>query len=150
MSALVALAVPVAVFFSLRAVRRAGTVSGGAATLDVIADCCEVLAMRWALSARVFGFATGVWASAAERMPRLVSWLEMRRHPWRSAVTVSVAAGMALKAPDLLKGDVDYPAAAIEAMAVFAGYCMFSGLLGLRTRKPFDPVQVEGLEAAEA
>lgn len=149
MSALVALAVPVAVFFSARAVRRAGSVTGGAATLDVIADCCEALVSRWTWSLRGYDFVTGVWAAAVERTPRLMSWLEMRRHPWRSAVTVSLGAGIALKMPDLLKGDVDYPAAAIEATAVFVGYCLFSGLLGLRAPKPFDALHVEGLGVGE-
>jgi hypothetical protein len=37
-----------------------------------------------------------------------------------------------LKAPDLLKGDVDVPAAAIEAAAAFVGYCLLGTLLGLR------------------
>lgn len=151
MSALVALAVPVAVFFSARAVRRVGSVTGGTSTLDVIADCCESLATRWTWSARVYAMATGVWAVAVERMPHVMSWLEMRRHPWRSALTLSVAAGIALKTPDLLKGDIDYPAAAIETVAAFVGYCLFSGLLGLRTREPFDGgVRVEGLGAAKA
>jgi hypothetical protein len=150
MSTLVALAVPVAVFFSARAVRRAGSVTGGVSTLDVIADCCEALAARWTWSGRLYATVTGIWAAAVARMPRLMSWLELRRHPWRSAMAVSVGAGIAAKAPDLLKGDVDYPAAAIEAVAVFVGYCLFSGLLGLRTRKPFGAVHVEGLGVAEA
>jgi len=150
MSALVALAVPVALVLSIRSVLRVGTVSGGTSTLDVIADCCEALALRWTWSARLYELATGVWSAAAARMPRLMSWLEMRRHPWRSAVTLSVAAGVALKAPDLLKGDLDVPAAAVEAAAAFLGYCLFSGLLGLRTRTPRDAVRVEGLETARA
>lgn len=135
-SALAALAVPVAMVLSARALLRVGTVSGGSSTLDVIADCCEVLASRWTWSARLFELVTRTWATAAARMPHLMSWLEMRRHPWRSAVTISVAAGVALKAPDLLKGDVDLPAAAIEAVAAFVGYCLFSALLGLRTAQP--------------
>ncbi|MEY9861310.1 hypothetical protein ABH935_006950 [Catenulispora sp. GAS73] len=150
MSALVALAVPVALVFSVRSALRAGTVSGRASTLDVIADCCETLAMRWTWSTRLYELVTGVWSTAAARMPRLMSWLEMRRHPWRSAVTLSVAAGVALKAPDLLKGDLDVRAAAIEAVAAFFGYCLFSGLLGLRTRTPRDAVRVEGLETVRA
>ena len=150
MSALVALAVPVALVFSIRSALRAGTVSGGTSTLDVIADCCETLATRWTWSNRLYELVTGVWSAAAARTPRLMSWLEMRRHPWRSAVTLSVAAGLALKAPDLLKGDLDGPAAAIEAVAAFLGYCLFSGPLGLRTRSPRDAVRVEGLEAVQA
>ena len=150
MSALVALAVPVALVFSVRSVLRVGTVSGGASTLDVIADCCEAVALRWSWSTRLHELVTGAWSSAAVQMPRLMSWLEMRRHPWRSAVTISVAAGVAVKAPDLLRGDLDGPAAAIEAVAAFLGYCLFSGLLGLRTRSPRDAVRVEGLEPVEA
>ncbi|WP_194910217.1 permease prefix domain 1-containing protein [Catenulispora rubra] len=150
MSALVALAVPVALVFSVRSALRVGTASGGTSTLDVIADCCEALAMRWTWSTRLYELVTGVWSAAVERMPRLMSWLEMRRHPWRSAVTLSVAAGIALKAPDLLKGDLDVPAAAIEAVAAFLGYCLFSGLLGLRTRNRRGAVRVEGLEAVQA
>ncbi|MEZ0107358.1 hypothetical protein ABH920_001349 [Catenulispora sp. EB89] len=150
MSALVALAVPVALVFSVRSALRAGTVSGGGSTLDVIADCCEALALRWRWSTRLYELVTDVWSAAAARMPRLMSWLEMRRHPWRSAVTLSVAAGVALKAPDLVKGDLDVPAAAIETAAAFLGYCLFSGLLGLRTRTPRDAARAEGLEAARA
>ena len=143
MSALVALAVPVALVFNVRALMRAGRVAGGTSTLDVIADCCEALAARWSWSARLFGLVIRTWAMAAERMPHAMSWLEMRRHPWRSAVTISVAAGVALKAPDLLKGDLDVPAAGIEAVAAFAGYCLFSGLLGLRGLHGRREVEVE-------
>ena len=151
MSALVALAAPVATAFSVRAVLRAGTITGGASTLDVIADCCEALALRWTWSAWLYARVTHTWTAAVERLPRLMSWLEMRRHPWRSAVTISAAAGVALKMPDLLvKGDLDYPAAAIEALAAFLGYCLFSALLGLRTRKPLDAMHAEGLEVAGA
>jgi hypothetical protein len=150
MSALVVLAVPVALVFSVRALLRVGTVFGGDSTLDVLADCCEALAARWTWSALLVELVAGTWAAAAARAPRLMSWLEMRRHPWRSAVTISVAAGVALKAPDLLKGDLDYPAAALETVAAFLGYCLFSGLLGLRARKPFGAAGIEGLEVAEA
>lgn len=151
MSALVALAVPVAMVHSVRAVRRAGTVSGGGSTLDVIIDCCEALALRWTWSTRLYELVTGSWAAAVERMPRLMSWLQMRRHPWRSAAAISVGAGVALKMPDLLlKGDVDLPAAGIEAVAGFVGYCVFSALLGLRVRKPFEAAGFEGLEAGQA
>lgn len=132
MSALVALAVPVALVFSVRALTRVDTVAGGGSTLDVIADCCEALALRWRWSTRLFGLVIRTWTAAVERMPALMSWVEMRRHPWRSAVAISVAAGLALKAPDLLKGDVDVPAAAVEAVAAFVGYCLFGTLLGLR------------------
>jgi hypothetical protein len=150
MSALVAFAVPVAMVFSIRALLRAGTVSGGASTLDVIADCCEALALRWSWSTRLLGLVTGTWAAAAARAPHLMSCLEMRRHPWRAAFTISLAAGVALKMPDLLKGDLDYPPAALEAVAAFLGYCLLGRLLGLRTRKPFDAAGVEGLEVAKA
>ncbi|MBS2537069.1 hypothetical protein KGQ20_30360, partial [Catenulispora sp. NF23] len=151
MSALVALAVPVAMVFSVRARLRAGTVVGGASTLDVIVDCCAALAERWTWSAQLYGLVTGTWAVAVERMPRLMSWLEMRRHPWRSAVTISAAAGVVLKLPDLVfKADVDLPAAAVEALAAFLGYCVFSALLGLRTREPSDAVGVEGLAVGQA
>lgn len=149
MSALVAVAVPVALVFSARALMRVDTVAGGGSTLDVIADCCEVLALRWRWSTRLFGLVTRTWTETAERMPALMSWVEMRRHPWRSAVAISVAAGVALKAPDLLKGDVDVPAAAIEAVAAFVGYCLFGTLLGLRALEGRSEIPV-GVEAGVA
>jgi len=155
LSAFVALAVPVAAVFSVRALLRVGTVTGGASTLGTIADCCEALALRWSWSARLFLLVTRTWVATAEHFPRLTSWVEMRRHPWRAAVTISVAAGVVLKMPDLVfKGDVDLPAVGVEAVAAFVGYCLFSGLLGLRgrvgRRESFDAVGIEGLGGVEA
>ena len=73
--------------------------------------------------------------AAKEQFHPAMGWLEPRRHPWRAAVTASIAAGIALKLPDLvLKGDVDLPAAAVEAVAAFTGYVLLGGLLGLRQR----------------
>jgi len=149
MSALVTVAVPVALVFSVRALMRVDTVAGRGSTLDVIADCCETLALRWSWSARLFGLVTHTWTEAVERMPSLMSWVEMRRHPWRSAVAISVAAGVALKAPDLLKGDVDVPAAAVEAAAAFVGYCLFGRLLGLRGLEGRNEISVGGEAGVE-
>lgn len=147
LSAFVALAVPVAAVFSLRAILRADW-SPGASTLDVIADCCEALATRWGWSTRIYEMVIRLWGSAVARAPYLTSWLELRRHPWRAAVTISVAAGVALKTPDLLVGDLDLPAAALEAVAAFTGYVLFGGLLGLRPHvdkpRPLDALGAEG------
>ena len=137
MSAFVALAVPVAGFWSLRAAARTRSLEAASAdaesTLDVLVECCLALADRWGWTGRVAALVTRVWARAVDRAPTLMSWFELRRHPWRTAFTVSLAAGVALKAPDLvLKGEVDLLAAAIEAVAVFVCYSLLGGLLGLR------------------
>jgi hypothetical protein len=146
LSTFVALAVPVAVVLSVRALLRADR-NPGPSTLDVIADCCEALALRWSWSARLHTLITGAWSAAADRAPQLMSWLELRRHPWRAAATISVAAGVALKLPDLLIGDIDLPAAVVEAVAAFTGYALFGGLLGLRTRVPTpEPLGAVGAE----
>ena len=151
LSAFVALAVPVAVVFSVRAVLRLGEQTSSFSTLDVIAECAEDLALRWSWSTRLFVLLTGIWAAVGDRAPGLRTWLEPRRHPWRAAATVSAAAGIALKLPDLLIGDVDLPAAAIEAVAAFTGFALLGGLLGLRSRvrtpeqpEPLDALGVEG------
>lgn len=148
--ALVAVSVPVAAVGAWRAALRAdlleGDEAGDTTTLDVIVGCCEALVTRTGWSALRYQEATGLWARWAGRAPGVARWFELRRHPWRSAVSVSVAAGAALKLPDLvLKGDVDLPAAAIEAAAVFVSYCLLGGVLGLRAeRRGLDPVPVEG------
>lgn len=146
-SAFVAVAVPVAAGFSTRAALRAER-TAGPSTVDVIAECCEALARRWSWTAQLHTAVTSTWAAAAARAPHLMSWLELRRHPWRAATTISVAAGMALKLPDLLIGDFDLPAAAIEAFAAYIGFIVFGGLLGLRPRvrtpEPLDAVGAEG------
>jgi hypothetical protein len=167
MSAFVAVAVPVAAVWALGA---AGRVEGLEATppvgtlgdradhaaarpaesaLDVLADCVLTLTARRPWSARLAGEVTDLWSRAVDRAPGLMSWLELRRHPWRTALTVSVTAGIALKSTDLiLKGDIDIPAAAIEAAAVFVAFWLLGGVLGLRApgrdRPALDAVRVEG------
>jgi len=149
--AVVAVAVPVAAVGAWRAAARADLLGegadGDATTLDVMIGCCEALATRADWSARWYQEATALWAHWAGRAPGVARWFELRRHPWRTAVSVSAAAGVALKLPDLvLKGDVDLPAAAIEAVAVFVSYLLLGGLLGLRTARGggLEPVMVEG------
>lgn len=64
-------------------------------------------------------------------------WLDLRRHPWRTALTVSLAAGLGLKAPDLiLQGDPEFYDAAAEMVAVFVSFTALGGLLGLRGGRP--------------
>ncbi|NUR57357.1 MAG: hypothetical protein HOV87_01385 [Catenulispora sp.] len=151
LSAFVAVAVPVAVVFSARALTRVGEHTPSPSTLDVIAECTEALALRWSWSARLFALITTAWTAVGDRLPGLRTWLELRRHPWRAAATVCAAAGVALKLPDLLIGDLDLPAAAFEAVAAFTGFALFGGLLGLRSgargperREPLDALGVEG------
>lgn len=146
---LVAVAVPVAAAAGWRAASRVDLLDDSRterSTLDVIVECCETLAARTEWTARRYQQALGLAARCADRVPGLIQWFDLRRHPWRASASVSVAAGLALKAPDLLlKGDVDVPAAAIEAVAVFVSYCLLGGLLGLRpARGGVEPVPVEG------
>jgi hypothetical protein len=151
LSALVALAVPVGAWLSARAALRADR-DPSPSTLDVIADCCEALARRWTWSTRLFTLVTAYWTAAVDRSPRLLSWLELRRHPWRAATTLSLGAGVALKLPDLFLGDVDLPAVAFEALAAFIGFALFGGLLGLRppVRGPEPRESRESLEPLDA
>jgi hypothetical protein len=139
--AVVALTAPVAAVWGLRAASRAswlGPQGNDEEVLDVIAAAAEALASRWALAGRVHRIAGETWQAACARFPWVTSWLDLRRHPWRAAATTSVAAGLALTAPDLLRGDPDFLAAAVEAVTVYAGFAALGGLLGLRGQHPRD------------
>ena len=168
MSAFVAVTVPVATVWAVSAAARVEALEparwadavghntenhpGARSTesaLDVLADCLLTLAARRPWSTRLAREVTDRWSRAVDHAPTLMSWLELRRHPWRTALTVSVAAGVALKSTDLiLKGDIDIPAAAIEAAAVFVAFSLLGGLLGLRAsrgdRQALDVVWAEG------
>lgn len=136
--AAVAVTTPVAVIGGLRAAARACWLEdcGDAGdVLDVIAAAAGALAGRWALAGAAHRLAGDVWRAARARAPRLTNWLDLRHHPWRAAVTASVAAGLALKAPDLLRGDPDFLDAAVEAVAVFACFAVLGALLGLRAEQ---------------
>jgi hypothetical protein len=139
--AVVAVGTPVAAIWGLYAASRAswlGHRADGEDVLDVIAAVGVALADRWALAGWVYRLAGDTWQTARTRAPWLTSWLDLRRHPWRAAATTSVAAGLALTAPDLLVGDPDFLAAAIEALAVYACFAALGGLLGLRGERPSD------------
>jgi hypothetical protein len=141
--AALAVGVPIAAYRGLRAVFRAswlGPGRDGENVLDVIADLGARLAGRWALTGRAYRLAGRAWRTARDRAPWLMGWIDLRRHPWRTAVTVSIASGLALKAPDLLIGDPDLIAAGMEAVAVFLSFTALGGLLGLRgSRSPATP-----------
>ncbi|MEV0407328.1 permease prefix domain 1-containing protein [Actinoallomurus sp. NPDC050550] len=137
--AVVTVGVPVAAYAALRAAGRAswlGSTRDGENTLDVIAAVCRASADRVPYGGRVVQSAESLWRAAYRRAPRLMRWLDLRRHPWRAAATASVAAGLVLKAPDLLVGDPDLIDAALEAVAVFVCFTAFGGLLGLRNGRP--------------
>jgi hypothetical protein len=137
--AVVAVTAPVAAVWGLRAASRAswlGRQADKEGVLDVIAAAGEALAGRWALVGRVHRIAGETWQAASARVPWLTSWLDLRHHPWRAAATTSVAAGLVLKAPDLLIGDPDFLAAAVEAVTVYACFAALGGLLGLRGQHP--------------
>lgn len=141
--AVVAVTVPVAAICGLRAASRAtwlGDQRDGdeEGVLDVIAAAGEALAGRWALAGRTHRIAGEAWRAARARAPWLTSWLDLRHHPWRAAATTSVAAGLALKAPDLLARDPDFFAAAVEAVTVYLCFAALGGLLGLRGSRPRD------------
>jgi hypothetical protein len=139
--AIVAAVTPVATVWGLRAASRTSSLghqSDEEDVLDVIAAAGGALAGRWTLAGRVHRIAGDAWRAARARAPWLMSWLDLRHHPWRAAATTSVAAGLALKAPDLLTGDPDFLDAAIEAVAVYACFAALGGLLGLRGERPRD------------
>jgi hypothetical protein len=80
-----------------------------------------------------------------DRAPRLMAWLDLRRHPWRFAFVVALAAGLALAAahavgeggpPSLHELPVALLAGllivAIEGGAVLLGFLVLGGFLGIR------------------
>lgn len=139
--AVVAVTAPVAAIWGLRAASRAswlGREGDEEELLDVIATAGEALAGQWVLAGRVHRIAGEAWQAARMRAPRVTSWLDLRRHPWRAAATMSIAAGLALQAPDLLIGDPDFLAAAVEAVTVYACFTSLGCLLGLRGKRPRD------------
>lgn len=145
--AAVAATSPVAAIWGLRAAARASWLEdrGDAGdVLDVIAVAAGALAGRWALAGAACRLAGDVWRAARARAPRLTNWLDLRHHPWRAGATVSVAAGLALKAPDLLKGDPDFLDAAVEAAMVFACFAVLGALLGLRAQHRHAPRDLSG------
>lgn len=139
--ALVAAGAPAAAVWGLRAAARASWLAGqadGENVLDVIAAVGRALAGRWAFAGRAHRFAGTIWRSARAQAPWLTRWLDLRHHPWRAAATASVAAGLALKAPDLLAGDPDFLDAAVEAVAVYLCFAALGGMLGLREERTRD------------
>jgi len=139
--AAIAVTVPAAAFWGLRAASRAswlGHQGDEEGVLEVIAAVGEALAGRWALAGRMHRITGEAWRAARARAPWATSWLDLRHHPWRAAATTSVAAGLALKAPDLLIGDPDFLAAALEAVTVYGCFAALGGLLGLRGSRPRD------------
>ncbi len=132
---------PLAAIWGLRAASRAswlGPRADGEDVLEVIAAVGGALASRWPLAGRAHRLAGNCWRAACARAPRLTRWLDLRHHPWRAAATTAVAAGLVLKAPDLLAGDPDFLDAAVEAAAVYACFAAVGGLLGLRSARPRD------------
>jgi hypothetical protein len=87
-----------------------------------------------------------VWlGELRNRAPRLMAWLNLRRHPWRFASVVALAAGVALAAahavgeggaPSLHELPVALLAGllivAIEGGAVLVGFLVLGGFLGIR------------------
>jgi hypothetical protein len=139
--AIVAAGAPMAAIWGMHAASRAswlGHQADGEDVLDVIAAVGGALARRWTLAGRANQFAGDTWRAARARAPRLTLWLDLRHHPWRAAVTMSLAAGLALKTPDLLTGDPDFLDAAVEAVAVYVCFTALGGLLGLRGERARD------------
>ncbi|MCR6493621.1 hypothetical protein [Cellulomonas sp. P24] len=127
--------VPIAAVAGLRAPAHAARLTDRVDdddVLDVIAAVAGSLAGRWASFGRAHDAVGRTWRAAHARAPRLTRWLDLRHHPWRAAASASVAAGLALKIPDLLIGDPDILASAIEAAAVYTSFAALGGWLGLR------------------
>ncbi len=138
--AIVACSAPAAMVWGLRAASRAPWLADPGEeddVLDVIAAVATALAGRSALAGRWCRAVEATWRTARTRAPWATRWLDLRRHPWRAAASTSAAAGLALTAPDLLSGDPDFLAAAIEAVAVYVCFAALGGLLGLRSKAAY-------------
>lgn len=132
---IIAVGAPVSAICGLRAASRVSSLADPVddeAVLDVLAATGGALADRWTVTDRAFRTAGQAWSRACARAPRTTRWLDLRRHPWRAAASASVAAGLALTAPDLLAGDPDLLASGIEAVSAYACFAALGGLLGLR------------------
>lgn len=83
-----------------------------------------------------------------DRAPRLMAWLDLRRHPWRFALVVALAAGLALATAHAV-GESGLPSlhelpvallaglliVAIEGAAVLLGFLVLGGFLGIRSSR---------------
>jgi hypothetical protein len=103
----------------------------------IVAEACDHLAELIACE-RERGAGPEQAAERAVRRFGAPDELDLRHHPWRAAATASIAAGLALKAPDLLAGGPDLLDAAFEAAAAYACFAVLGGLLGLRGARPRD------------
>ncbi|MBV8954511.1 MAG: hypothetical protein JO179_10255 [Solirubrobacterales bacterium] len=87
-----------------------------------------------------------VWlGELRNRAPRLMAWVDLRRHPWRFALAVALASGLALAVAHAV-GEGGPPSlhelptalvaslliVAIEGAAVLLGFLVLGGFLGIR------------------
>jgi hypothetical protein len=117
----------------------AGAASASPEAQDIVVDI-ERAAGRVALLRR----ALPPVHAALDRAPRLTASLDLRRHPWRFALAVSIVVGLAAaighgitEEPttnhllrQLLAGAI---IAGVEALAAFLGFVLLGGYLGLRS-----------------
>jgi len=140
--AIVAVATPIAAIRGLRAAAAAPSLANRSDeqedVLDVIAAVGVALARRSALAGRAYQCAGQAWRALGARAPQVTRWLDLRHHPWRAAASTSVAAGLVLTAPDLLRGDPDFLAAAVQAVVVYLCFATLGRPLGLRGKRPPD------------
>lgn len=104
----------------------------------------RVPALRQPLRALV-ELAHALTAAISERAPRVGSWLDLRGHPRRFALSVSTAAGLAIAATHaVLEGISPHHVVgallgaavivAIETLAALTGFALLGEFLGIRTR----------------
>ncbi|HEV3124318.1 MAG TPA: hypothetical protein VG266_07050 [Candidatus Dormibacteraeota bacterium] len=128
----------------LREHRRSDTALRDVRGTDLLSDAAGTLRTLHSWAARctpqivplVDGAATTVvrvarWAD--RRFPTACAWLDIRAHPWRFCAVVAAVCGALVAAPDaIVKGEVEGPAAVVEIAAVFAGFAILGGYLGVR------------------
>lgn len=83
-------------------------------------------------------------AQLTQRAPRVSAWLDLRGHPWRLAISVATAAGLALAAGQAITEGVSSSQlvrallaaaviAVIEALAALLGFALLGRFLVIRT-----------------
>jgi hypothetical protein len=127
--------------------------------LDDLLALAEVVrswsSWRWPAAARGLDLAVDsgrhAWAWLQDRWPQLASWADLRRHPWRVCIAVTMAASIGSAQWGRDPGEPLLTVAlwsGLEAGAVVAGFALLGGFLGLRP--PVRPRRPELARAASS